>query len=35
MAELKYDQKLIDCATAPKASAGIITQIENGDFVKY
>ena len=26
MAELKYDQKLIDCATAPKASAGIITR---------
>ena len=35
MAELTYDQKLIHYATAPKASAGIISQIENGDFVNY
>lgn len=35
MPELTYDQKLVDYATAPKASAGIICQIENGDFVKH
>jgi len=35
MPELSYDQKLVDYATAPKASAGTICQIENGDFVKH
>ncbi|WP_375123556.1 hypothetical protein [Pseudomonas sp. LW8] len=35
MPELTYDQKLVDYATAPKASAGTICQIENGDFVKH
>lgn len=35
MPELTYDQKLVGYATAPKASAGTIYQIENGDFVKH
>lgn len=35
MPELTYDQKLVDYATATKASAGTIYQIENGDFVKH
>lgn len=35
MPELTYEQKLVDCSTAPKVSAGIISQIENGNFVTY
>jgi len=35
MRELTYDQKLVFYATAKKATAGIISQIENGDFVNY
>jgi hypothetical protein len=35
MPELTYDQKLIHYATASRASAGIISQIQNGDFVNY
>ena len=35
MPEMTYDQKLVDYATAPKATAGIISQIENGNFVNH
>lgn len=35
MLELTYDQKLVFYATAKKATAAIISQIENGDFVNY
>ena len=35
MLEMTYDQKLVDYATAPKATAGIISQIEDGNFVNY
>ncbi|KQM46408.1 hypothetical protein ASE80_16760 [Pseudomonas sp. Leaf15] len=35
MSELTYEQKLVDYATAPKATAGIISQIENGHFVNH
>jgi len=35
MPELTYEQKLIHYATAPRASAGIICQIENGDTVNH
>ena len=35
MFELTYDQKLIHYATAPKASAGPIRQIENRKIVTY
>ena len=35
MPERTYEQTLVDYATAPKATAGIISQIENGNFVDY
>lgn len=35
MPDMTYDQKLVDYATAPKATAGIISQIENGNIVNH
>ncbi|WP_338501004.1 hypothetical protein VRB50_14610 [Pseudomonas poae] len=35
MTKLTYEQKLVDYASAPKVSAGIISQIESGNFVNY
>ncbi|WP_207864967.1 hypothetical protein [Pseudomonas sp. 58(2021)] len=35
MPELTYDQKLVHYATAPKATAGPIRQIENRKIVIY